>query len=315
MRTRLCTSGTDGRRPGVPGRESGHGHRQETPSGGASRSELLILRAHDDRAAERAEPLRGSAGAEFHSIGPFLDAFRRRLIPDVRELNLLACLGRSRKRFRPFVFRATQERRPMRQAFHRLAVPTRGRGLNDKTAEICGWVSEQGIDAGLLTIWCRHTSASLWFRRMPTRMSGRTSSRFFARWRRKTRRCTGIARKARTICRPISVPRSRAVSSRSLSARPPSPRHLAGHLSFEHRAAPHRRQIVLHLLGEPETSSRPGCWTARSLQQSRRPGQGGKRCRGTRKVQASENAADRSAPDRDRGRGRGGLRTRDPPWR
>jgi len=38
--------------------------------------------------------------------------------------------------------------------------PTR-RGLHEITAAIRDWVSKQGISSGLLTLFCRHTSASL----------------------------------------------------------------------------------------------------------------------------------------------------------
>jgi secondary thiamine-phosphate synthase enzyme len=49
----------------------------------------------------------------------------------------------------------------MQQRLHRIAIETRGPGLVEVTAPILGWVAAQGIVTGLLTIWCRHTSASL----------------------------------------------------------------------------------------------------------------------------------------------------------
>ena len=49
----------------------------------------------------------------------------------------------------------------MKQALHRLTVATRGKGLVEITREVLAWVADQGIDTGLLTLWCRHTSASL----------------------------------------------------------------------------------------------------------------------------------------------------------
>ena len=49
----------------------------------------------------------------------------------------------------------------MRQAVHILAFETRGRGLVEITREIAGWTRSQPIAAGLLTLFCRHTSASL----------------------------------------------------------------------------------------------------------------------------------------------------------
>jgi secondary thiamine-phosphate synthase enzyme len=49
----------------------------------------------------------------------------------------------------------------VRQATHRLGVRTRGAGLYDVTRELAAWVGRQGIQTGLLTVFIRHTSASL----------------------------------------------------------------------------------------------------------------------------------------------------------
>src|SRR4051794_10350394 len=49
----------------------------------------------------------------------------------------------------------------MKQMLHRLTIATRGQGLIAITEPVCRWVAAQAIDTGLLTTWCRHTSASL----------------------------------------------------------------------------------------------------------------------------------------------------------
>ena len=49
----------------------------------------------------------------------------------------------------------------MRQAADILSVQTRGRGLHEITVEIRRWTERQALETGLLTIFCRHTSASL----------------------------------------------------------------------------------------------------------------------------------------------------------
>ena len=49
----------------------------------------------------------------------------------------------------------------MKQAIHTLHVSTTGQALYDITRPIRAWVGQQGIGTGLLTVWCRHTSASL----------------------------------------------------------------------------------------------------------------------------------------------------------
>ena len=49
----------------------------------------------------------------------------------------------------------------MKQALHILAFATRGKGLHEITGTVTDWVQEQNISDGLLTLLCRHTSASL----------------------------------------------------------------------------------------------------------------------------------------------------------
>ncbi|MDP7190961.1 MAG: secondary thiamine-phosphate synthase enzyme YjbQ [Alphaproteobacteria bacterium] len=49
----------------------------------------------------------------------------------------------------------------MKQASCRLSVCTSGRGLVEITGDISGWILEQSMENGLLTVFCQHTSASL----------------------------------------------------------------------------------------------------------------------------------------------------------
>ncbi len=48
-----------------------------------------------------------------------------------------------------------------RQASGRLTVETRGQGFTEITGAASRWVAGTGIRDGLLTVFCRHTSASL----------------------------------------------------------------------------------------------------------------------------------------------------------
>ena len=50
---------------------------------------------------------------------------------------------------------------PLRQIRHEIVVPTPGQGLHEITPEVAGWVGRQGVRDGLLTVFIRHTSASL----------------------------------------------------------------------------------------------------------------------------------------------------------
>ena len=49
----------------------------------------------------------------------------------------------------------------MRQALHQLHVETHGKGLVEITADVAAFVGREKIETGLLTLFCRHTSASL----------------------------------------------------------------------------------------------------------------------------------------------------------
>jgi len=49
----------------------------------------------------------------------------------------------------------------LRQTFQELTISTRGRGLYEFTAQAAAWVAKSGIQAGVLTLHLRHTSASL----------------------------------------------------------------------------------------------------------------------------------------------------------
>ncbi|HYC57117.1 MAG TPA: secondary thiamine-phosphate synthase enzyme YjbQ [Candidatus Binatia bacterium] len=49
----------------------------------------------------------------------------------------------------------------MRQAFGTIDVATHGPGLYEITIKVTDWLGEQEIEQGLLTIFIRHTSASL----------------------------------------------------------------------------------------------------------------------------------------------------------
>ena len=49
----------------------------------------------------------------------------------------------------------------LRQASHTLPIRTPHPGLHEFTREVGDWVRETGINDGLLTLYCRHTSASL----------------------------------------------------------------------------------------------------------------------------------------------------------
>jgi secondary thiamine-phosphate synthase enzyme len=69
----------------------------------------------------------------------------------------------------------------MRQSSTILPIRAKGPGLADFTSEVRRFVAESGIETGLLTIFCRHTSASLLIQENAAPAARRDLERYFAR--------------------------------------------------------------------------------------------------------------------------------------
>jgi secondary thiamine-phosphate synthase enzyme len=141
--------------------------------------------------------------------------------------------------------------RVMRQFLHRLSVSTRGRGLVEVTAPIAKWVSEHSVATGLLTIFCRHTSASLLIQENADPDVRADLESFF---RKVVPEGRGIYRHESEGEDDMPSHIKAALTNTQLSI-PVAERRLAlgtwqGIYLFEHRDAPHRRELMLHLLGE-----------------------------------------------------------------
>lgn len=136
------------------------------------------------------------------------------------------------------------------QSHTELSVPTRGRGLVDLTAPVRDWAHAQGLRQGLLTVFVRHTSASLLIQENADPEVQRDLERFFARLV-----PDGDPLFRHTDEGPDDMPahvRS-ALTATSLSI-PLVEGRLAlgtwqGLYLYEHRQRPHHRGVVLHLLG------------------------------------------------------------------
>lgn len=138
----------------------------------------------------------------------------------------------------------------MRQATTTLTVATHGQGLTEFTREILRWVDETGITEGLLTVFCRHTSASLLIQENAAPEVKTDLQNFFARIAPEDKRAyehddegpDDMPAHLRTALTQVQL------SIPVLDGRPVLGTWQGVYL-FEHRRAPHRRQIVLHLLG------------------------------------------------------------------
>ena len=138
-----------------------------------------------------------------------------------------------------------------RQCIHELAVPTRRRGFTEITESITALVRQAGMQTGLATLHLRHTSASLLIQENADPEVRRDLERFFARLAPDgdslfQHTCEGdddMPAHIRTALTTVNLSIPIARGALVLGT-------WQGIYLWEHRTAPHRRQVVVHLLGE-----------------------------------------------------------------
>jgi len=137
----------------------------------------------------------------------------------------------------------------MHQASHILNIHTNGPGLIDITAPVVLWCDAQGLNNGLLTLFIRHTSASLTIQENADSDVLADLNDFFTR----------LAPPSSTYRHNAEGPDDMPAHIRAaLTATQLSVPLIDGRLSlgtwqgiyvFEHRAQRHTRQVVLHMMG------------------------------------------------------------------
>ena len=138
----------------------------------------------------------------------------------------------------------------MHQSSHQLSVTTRGRGLYDVTGDVAAWVSGQAVREGLLTLFLRHTSASLVIQENADADVLRDLETFFV-----TLVPEAPGRYRHSSEGPDDMPAHiRAALTQTQISIPIADGRLAlgtwqAVYLYEHRAAPHTRRLALHLIG------------------------------------------------------------------
>jgi secondary thiamine-phosphate synthase enzyme len=138
----------------------------------------------------------------------------------------------------------------MRQALHQLHVETRGKGLVEITGEVAAFVSAEKITTGLLTLLCRHTSASLLIQENADPDVKADLAAFFEKIAPED-----PARYIHNAEGPDDMPAHiRAALTQTQLSIPVAAGAMMlgtwqGIFLFEHRRAPHRRLVALHLIG------------------------------------------------------------------
>jgi secondary thiamine-phosphate synthase enzyme len=139
----------------------------------------------------------------------------------------------------------------VKQAHGDLTVATKGKGLYDISRDVRRWVAQQQIKSGVLTVFLQHTSASLTIQENADPDVLRDMAEFFerlapenTRWFRHTTEGPDDM--------PAHIRTTLTSASLSIPVREAAPAlgTWQAIYVFEHRAIPHRRHVLLHLLGE-----------------------------------------------------------------
>lgn len=139
----------------------------------------------------------------------------------------------------------------LRQFSTSLTFESRGRGLLEITRPVLDWIDEAALETGLLTLFIRHTSASVVIQENADPDVRGDLDRFFARlvpdgdalFRHRDEGADDMPAHVRAALTAVQL-------SIPLSGRRLVLGTWQGIYLWEHRLRPHRREVALHLLGE-----------------------------------------------------------------
>jgi secondary thiamine-phosphate synthase enzyme len=138
----------------------------------------------------------------------------------------------------------------MRQATHTLSTDTNGPGLYDITERVRDWCRQQALQDGLLTLFIRHTSASLTIQENADPDVCRDLQDFFSRIAPQN----GPYRHSAEGPDDMPAHIKSALTQVQLTIPLQHGRLVLGTWQgiylFEHRHQRHSRQVAMHLLGE-----------------------------------------------------------------
>jgi secondary thiamine-phosphate synthase enzyme len=138
----------------------------------------------------------------------------------------------------------------VKQSAYNLEITTRGQGLYEFTSTVAQWVGSQQMHTGLLTVFCRHTSASLLIQENADPTVRTDIKAYFDRiapesfpYHHDSEGPDDMPAHLKTALTQVQLSIPLVNSGLALGT-------WQGIYLFEHRVRPHRRQIVLHLIGE-----------------------------------------------------------------
>jgi secondary thiamine-phosphate synthase enzyme len=139
----------------------------------------------------------------------------------------------------------------LRQELHEIAISTEGRGIYEFTDEVNRQVVRAKLQTGLATLHIQHTSASLMIQENADPEVRRDLERFFKRlvpdgdplFEHASEGDDDMPAHVRTVLTAVNLSIPIRGGGLALGT-------WQGIYLWEHRKHPHRRRIVLHLLGE-----------------------------------------------------------------
>jgi secondary thiamine-phosphate synthase enzyme len=139
----------------------------------------------------------------------------------------------------------------MKQSSAKIEIRSDGRGLFEFTDRLRAFVHASGIRDGLLTVFCRHTSASLLIQENADPDVRHDLESFFAQlspdgqpgWRHNNEGPDDMSGHIRSVLTQTSLGIPLVAGELALGT-------WQGVFLWEHRTRAHRREVVLHLLGE-----------------------------------------------------------------
>jgi secondary thiamine-phosphate synthase enzyme len=139
----------------------------------------------------------------------------------------------------------------LEQAHTTLEFDTRGRALLEITGPVSDWMRATGLREGLLTLFVRHTSASLIVQENADPAVRADLDRFFARlvpdgdalFRHRDEGADDMPAHVRAALTAVQLSIPLVGGKLVLGT-------WEGIYLWEHRVRPHRREVVLHLVGE-----------------------------------------------------------------
>ncbi len=138
----------------------------------------------------------------------------------------------------------------MRQSQIRLSISTHGQALYEVTQDVARWLAETRIETGLLTLFCRHTSASLLINENAAPAVQRDLLLWLSasvpegsQYEHDSEGPDDMPAHIRTMLTGVSINVPVAGGRMELGT-------WQGIYLVEHRRTPHQREIVAHVLGE-----------------------------------------------------------------